>query len=78
MAVAPGLQRADSVAVVHRLSCSKGIFLDQGLNPRRLRVQAGSLPLIPRKTSILLLLCAWLLGARVRFQYTGVPAVFKS
>ena len=36
--------RADSVVVVHRLSCSetRGIFLDQGLNPSPLHWQAES------------------------------------
>ena len=47
MFVAPGLQSADSVVVVHGLSCStaRGIFPDHGLDPCLLHWQVDSLPL---------------------------------
>ena len=47
--VAPGLQNTGSVFVAQGLSCSAacGIFPDQGLNPCRLRWQAGSSPSEP-------------------------------
>ena len=47
VAVAGGLQSADSVVAAHALSCSAacGILPDQGSNPRRLHWQADSQPL---------------------------------
>ena len=42
----PGLQSTGSVVEVHGLSCSaaRGLFPDQGSNPRLLHWQAASLP----------------------------------
>ena len=62
-----GSRRAGSVAVAHGPSCStaRGIFPDQGSNPCPLHWQADSQPLCHQGSSMILLMCCWILFASI-------------
>ena len=72
-AAVPGLQRAGSIVLVHRLSCSvaRGIFPDPGSNPCLLHWQADSLPLSHQGSplSVFFMFLCFLRSGHVPLEY---------